>query len=156
MLQWVLWILVALVVIKVGMIIWQNTRVPTLGQESGQLQPLGSKPNGVSTQTDDRAKRVEPWPFGADLASTQAAVRTAVQAYGGGEFVTEDGPYLRVLFTTPRLRFHDDAEFYLDEASQQVHFRSESRSGYSDMGLNRKRFEALSEHYRAALASPEN
>lgn len=151
--QWILWGLIALVVIKVGVIVRQNIQVPDLGHVSGQLQPLGSKPNGVSTQTDRGSKRVEPWSFGEDLTTTKAAVLSAVDGYGGGEIVTDDGPYVRVVFTTPRLRFHDDAEFYLDESAREVHFRSESRAGYSDVGLNRKRFEALKQLYQDALAN---
>ena len=43
--------------------------------------------------------------------------------------------------------FRDDAEFWLDESKREVQFRSQSRLGYSDMGLNRARYEALRKSY---------
>jgi uncharacterized protein (DUF1499 family) len=41
------------------------------------------------------------------------------------------------------LRFVDDVEFLLVPAERVIHVRSASRVGYSDLGTNRKRVEAL-------------
>ncbi len=147
--QWLILALALVVILGVGLIVWQNTQVPTLGHERGELKPLGNKPNGVSTQSQDPKKRVDPWPFKADLAGTRAAVLAAVKQYGGAEIVEDSEQYIRVVFTTPTLHFHDDAEFYLNQDTRLVHFRSQSRAGHSDGGLNRKRFEALTDHYQS-------
>lgn len=143
----VLLIVLALIAAAFVFIYWQNSQVPQLGHSDGRLTPLSSNPNGVSTQTDDPAKRVEPWPFKGDRAMTMQAVKAAVDGYGGAEIVTEEPDYLRVVFVTPRMRYRDDAEFYLSAETQQVHFRSASRAGKSDMGLNRQRHERLTELY---------
>jgi uncharacterized protein (DUF1499 family) len=45
------------------------------------------------------------------------------------------------------MKYNDDVEFWLDSDAKQVHFRSASRAGYSDMGLNRTRYEAIAELY---------
>jgi uncharacterized protein (DUF1499 family) len=37
----------------------------------------------------------------------------------------------------------DDVEFWFDAAAKTIHFRSASRSGYYDFGVNRKRMEEL-------------
>jgi len=47
-------------------------------------------------------------------------------------------------------RFVDDVEFYLDETARVVHFRSASRMGYYDFGMNRRRMKEISEQYLAA------
>jgi uncharacterized protein (DUF1499 family) len=52
------------------------------------------------------------------------------------------------VFTTRLFRFKDDVEFYIDADEGQVHFRSASRVGYSDMGANRKRYQAFKELYQ--------
>ncbi|MHA7879213.1 MAG: DUF1499 domain-containing protein [Saccharospirillum sp.] len=143
-------IVVALFVVNLILIYWQNSRVPALGHDQGQLKPLGPRPNSVSTQTDHTNKWVQPWPFKDSREKTMAAVVQAVQQYGGARIVEQDEHYLYVVFTTKLMRYHDDAEFYLNEEEQQVHFRSASRAGHSDMGLNRKRFDALTELYRQA------
>lgn len=149
-----LWLLpIALIALAFIVIYTQNARVPTLGHDGGQLKPLNKDPNGVSTQTDDPAKRVQPWPFKSDRSSTMQAVRKAVELYGNVEVQTQQDDYLYVVFVTKLMRYRDDAEFYLDDKTQQVHFRSKSRAGKSDLGLNAKRFARLTELYQHANAA---
>jgi uncharacterized protein (DUF1499 family) len=131
-----------------GYIYWQNGQVPELGHSAGQFAPLSPNPNGVSTQSSDPAKQVEPWPFKDDEQATMQAIKDAVNAYGGAEIVREEPDYLRVVFVTPRMRYRDDAEFYLNSETREVHFRSSSRAGKSDLGLNRQRHEQLTGFYQ--------
>ena len=42
---------------------------------------------------------------------------------------------------------HNSGEFYFDEATKTIHFRSCSRLGYSDLGVNRQRMESIREAY---------
>ncbi|WP_304641323.1 DUF1499 domain-containing protein [Pseudomonas sp.] len=145
-------ILVVLVIAFFGRIYWQNAQVPALGHQAGQFTPLSANPNGVSTQTDDPSKQVEPWPFKGDEEETMQSIKAAVRAYGEAEIVREESDYLRVVFITPTMRYRDDAEFYLDSATRQVHFRSASRAGKSDLGLNRQRHERLTDLYQRDLS----
>lgn len=140
--------IILLILAFLARVYWQNAQVPDLGHSNGQLAPLGSKPNSVSTQTDQADKRVAPWPFKSDRETTLQAILAAVESYGGARIISQDSHYLRVLFTTPLMRYNDDAEFYLDEAAGLVHFRSASRAGTSDLGLNRARFEQLTALYQ--------
>lgn len=140
-------VILALIAAGFGYIYWQNSQTPALGHTAGQFEPLSGNPNGVSTQTDDAEAVVDPWPFKEDRAATMQAIKNAVAAYDGVEIVEENEDYLRVLFTTRKMRFRDDAEFYLDSDARQVHFRSQSRAGKSDLGLNRQRHEKLTELY---------
>lgn len=139
-----------LIVLAFVMIYVQNSRAPTLGHNQGRLKPLSSKPNAVSTQAEDVAKRVAPWPFKADQEKTMSAILAAVKGYGGAEVISQEADYLYVVFTTEQMKFHDDAEFYLDADAREVHFRSASRAGYSDRGLNRQRHERLTALYKEA------
>lgn len=141
-------ILAVLIALAFIMIYVQNSRAPALGHSQGRLKPLSSKPNAVSTQADDVAKRVAPWPFKADQEATMAAILTAVKSYGGAEVIKQEADYLYVVFTTDLMKFHDDVEFYLDADAREVHFRSSSRAGYSDRGLNRQRHEKLTTLYQ--------
>ncbi|WP_028670068.1 DUF1499 domain-containing protein [Saccharospirillum impatiens] len=143
-------ILAVLIVLAFVMIYVQNSRAPSLGHSQGRLKPLSGKPNAVSTQAEDVAKRVAPWPLKADQEQTMSAIVSAVKAYGGAEVIEQKADYLYVVFTTDLMKFHDDAEFYLDTDAGEVHFRSSSRAGYSDRGLNRQRHERLTELYQQA------
>lgn len=146
----VLIVLAALIVLNVVRLVVQNTRAPVLGHDNGILKPLSKKPNAVSTQAEDIDKRVAPWPFKDSLEETVKAIESAVAEYGGAELKRRDDHYLYYVFTTPTMHFHDDVEFYLNEDERSVHFRSASRAGYSDLGLNRKRYERLKELYDRA------
>ncbi|MEX1670451.1 DUF1499 domain-containing protein [Zhongshania guokunii] len=137
-----------LVVLFLARVIIQGNQVPELGVQDGKLAAISSKPNNVSSQVDDPAKKVAPLPFKDSQASTLRALKTAVASYGGGSIVEESDDYLYVVFTTSLMRYRDDVEFWLDTKNQQVHFRSSSRAGYSDLGLNRERYNKLAELYR--------
>jgi uncharacterized protein (DUF1499 family) len=41
----------------------------------------------------------------------------------------------------------DDVEFLADDEERRIHFRSASRTGYYDFGVNRKRMKKISEAY---------
>jgi len=145
----VLLVIVTLVAAAFGFIYWQNSKAPELGHTDGLLTPLSGNPNGVSTQTADVAALILPWQFKADQATTMQSIKNALADYDRAktEIVREGADYLRVVFVTPTMRFRDDAEFYLNADTREVHFRSASRAGKSDLGLNRQRYERLTELY---------
>lgn len=58
---------------------------------------------------------------------------------------------IRSEFRTRLFRFVDDVTFQIDEAKKTIEFRSASRVGRNDLGVNRKRMEAI----RAAFAEKE-
>lgn len=139
--------LATFIAVNIGRIVYQNSQTPVLGVDNGQLKPVSQKPNNVSTQTSDPEKKVPTLAFKATTEATLDAIKNAIAEYGGAEIKEEQATYLYVVFTTSIMKFHDDAEFWLDTKNQVVHFRSASRSGYSDMGLNRARYERLTELY---------
>lgn len=57
--------------------------------------------------------------------------------------------YLHVEFRSALFRFVDDLEFVLDDPARVIHFRSASRTGYYDFGVNRRRMKEISDHYLA-------
>lgn len=59
------------------------------------------------------------------------------------QLVEENEGYLHYEFTSLLLRFVDDVEFLFDEGTKTIHFRSASRTGYSDFGVNRRRMEEI-------------
>ncbi|MBD3318159.1 MAG: DUF1499 domain-containing protein, partial [Chitinivibrionales bacterium] len=63
--------------------------------------------------------------------------------------VTRTNDYLYVEFTTAFWRFVDDVEFSFDHDGKTIHFRSASRLGKSDLGVNRKRMEEVRRRFRA-------
>ena len=126
----------------------KNNAIPAnMGVKDGVLAPLPDSPNAVSSQTDQMEKRVEPLPFFGDLEQTRARIKLVVVEFGKAQILTEKPDYLHVVFTVPIIPFKDDVEFYFSEKDKQVHYRSASRVGYSDLGVNRERYMRIKSLY---------
>jgi uncharacterized protein (DUF1499 family) len=142
----ILLIIPALIAATALFMVVKNSLTPSnLGVTEGKLAPVPKSPNAVSSQTDDPEKRVAPFPFKADLHTTKASIKQVLRAYGNIDIKSETEDYIHAVNTTPKMKFNDDLEFYFNEKEGVVHFRSASRTGYSDMGLNRERYNALME-----------
>jgi uncharacterized protein (DUF1499 family) len=72
-----------------------------------------------------------------------ALLKTMIAALPRTKLVEEDETYLHYEFTSLLLRFVDDVEFLFDDETKTIHFRSASRSGYGDLGVNRRRMEDI-------------
>ena len=129
---------------------------PALGVQNGQLTPCPDAPNCVSTQAplDDSQHYAAPIPFNGDAKKAIRAVFEAVEATSRSKVVARDKRYLHAEVRSLVFRFTDDVEFYVDNTAKLIHFRSASRVGKGDMGVNRKRMNKLRSAVEAKLASP--
>ena len=127
-----------------------------LGVQNGQLAPCPDSPNCVSTQAppDDGQHYAPPIPFTGDAKKAMRAISEAVEATPRSKVVTKDKRYLHAEVRSLVFRFTDDVEFYVDNTAKVIHFRSASRVGRGDMGVNRKRMDKLRGEIEAKLASP--
>jgi uncharacterized protein (DUF1499 family) len=66
-------------------------------------------------------------------------LRQIIEQMPRTRIVTLTPEYMHVEFRSLIFRFVDDVEFLRDEKNQQIHFRSASRVGHSDLGVNRRR-----------------
>ena len=118
---------------------------PQGGVENGRLKPCPDKPNCVTSETGGAIRegqsirpltlgRPDQWQDLANIIERQ-----------GGEVIEHSEDYLRAEFRSRLFRFVDDLEVRLDDDKTTLHIRSGSRSGTSDLGVNRKRVEALRE-----------
>ena len=116
---------------------------------SRTLGSCPSSPNCVSTQAQDEGHAIEPIRYRKSRAEAKEALKEVIRSMPRTKLVEEDETYLHYEATSLLLRFVDDVEFLLDDETKTIHFRSASRTGYGDLGVNRKRMEqvrALVEH----------
>ncbi|MCG7497626.1 DUF1499 domain-containing protein [Vibrio sp. Of7-15] len=111
--------------------------VTTIADKSSS--PCGEKPNCVSTLDNRDEFNIAPFELTPD-ATLEMLEQAALQLPGAKTAVKEKD-YLRIECTSTILRFVDDLELKIE--GQQLIVRSESRTGYSDFGVNRKRAEQL-------------
>jgi uncharacterized protein (DUF1499 family) len=64
--------------------------------------------------------------------------------------------YLRFQHASLIFRFKDDLEFHFVPVERLIHVRAAARVGYSDMGVNRARVEAIRARYTRWLAARES
>lgn len=121
----------------------ENTFKKTLGVKHSQLAELSSKPNCVSSQTDSKSKKVSPIPYSISAKEQMDKVVSVISNMSGAEIKQRSDVYLYAVFTTKIMRFKDDVEVFLDDQAKLLHFRSASRLGYSDLGVNKKRYNSF-------------
>jgi uncharacterized protein (DUF1499 family) len=104
-----------------------------------QLKPCPESPNCVSTQTQQKSKQMDPIPFKLSLKEVIKVIKSVVESLPNTHLEKESIHYLHYTFKSKIFRFTDDVEFLIDAEKKLIHFRSASRTGYSDMGVNKKR-----------------
>lgn len=108
-----------------------------------QLAPCPSSPNCVSTQTQDEGHAIAPFRYRKSRAEAKEALKEVIRPLSRVKLVEEDESYLHYEFTSLLFRFVDDVEFVFDDETKTIHFRSASRTGYGDLGVNRARMEQV-------------
>lgn len=108
-----------------------------------QLAPCPSSPNCVSTKAQDEGHAIAPFRYQKTRPEAKEAVKAIIRSLPRTKLVEEDETYLHYEFTSLLLRFVDDVEFLFDDETKTIHFRSASRTGYGDLGVNRRRMEDI-------------
>ena len=107
------------------------------------LAACPDSPNCVSTMEAREGHAIAPYRYRTSLPEAKAALKQIVSEWSRTTLVKEEGEYLKFEVRSFLWQFVDDVEFWFEEATQTVHFRSASRTGYSDFGVNRRRMEDL-------------
>lgn len=149
-------LLLAVAAMAAGQAGMLSGKTPTdLGIHDGKLKPPSSTANSVSSQASlypDHPQRryaeIAPLALRGDGLVTIARLQSVVAAMQGARIVESTPDYLYAQYTTRLMKFVDDVEFWYDPKAQAIQVRSASRVGESDLGVNRKRVEAV----RQALA----
>jgi len=121
-------------------------RPTNLGVTEGKLAPCPDTPNCVSSQSEDPEHAIAPLPYTAI-----ENIKKVVEDMERTTIIEETENYLYAEFKTRLMGFVDDVEFHKDDINQVVNVRSASRLGKSDLGVNRKRVEAIRQKLEALL-----
>jgi len=156
------WILIVLFLLVVGVVacgqvgLFQGRMPNDLGVHDGRLKPPSATDNSVTSQAalyPDRlqatAARIDPLALRGTGPETIARIEALVKANDAARVVKVSPDYVYAQYTSRWLKFVDDVEFWYDPGTHAIQVRSASRIGEGDLGVNRKRIEAI----RAALAA---
>ena len=159
----VIWFVVAVLVLivlavaagRLGFL--QGTPPDDLGVREAKLKPPSMTENSVTSQAalyPDHPQRkyadIAPLPVKGEGPAALAKIKAIVEGMEGARVIKSEPGYLYAQFTTRLMKYVDDVEFWFDPAANVIQVRSASRVGRGDLGVNRKRIEAV----RAALDPP--
>ena len=119
--------------------------------ESPLLPPCPESPNCVSSQSENPEQYVEPLSYTGPASDAKAKLHTILAAQPRTQIVSDQDAYLHIEVTSFLFRFTDDVEFLFDDGHKLIHIRSASRTGYWDLGVNRKRVETIRTHFLKQL-----
>ena len=111
------------------------------------LVPCPDSPNCVSTKSKDPGHAMPPLPYIKSGRESMDRLVGIVQEMKRATIVSATPSYLHVEFRSALFRFADDVEFVLEDSARVIHFRSASRTGYYDFGVNRRRMKEISDRY---------
>lgn len=147
--------LVAVVVVAFAVLGWWSARSApaALGLVNGRLAACDAAPHCVCSDAGeggDSTHSVAAIVLPTVDDTTRWRIVREVLAASGGTVNREEQSYLHATYTSRLFRFVDDLELRMDGA--QLHIRSTSRVGYSDLGANRQRVEDLRARLNTAFA----
>ncbi|MHA1265820.1 MAG: DUF1499 domain-containing protein [Candidatus Helarchaeota archaeon] len=149
----VIWIVISIIlIIIVSYLICVLLIIPklspppmNLGVKDGRLVDCPKSPNCVSTQADpnDSVHYIPPIQIEVGVSEAHEKLKEVIKSMPRSKVITDKPNYIHAEFRSFLWRFIDDVEFFLDAEAKIIHFRSASRLGHGDMGMNRKRMEKI-------------
>ena len=113
-----------------------------------RLTDCPSRPNCVSSQAQDARHAIAPLRLKGDPTKAWAAIGDRVRELPRSTIVEATHRYLHITCKSRLFGFVDDLELLLDPVTRVIEIRSAARAGYSDLGVNRRRVEALRQQFR--------
>lgn len=153
--MWIAFLIPVFLIVALAVLSATSRRPSTLGVRDGRLAPCPSSPNCVSTQAERDEHRMDSIPIAGDPTEAFSRLKSVLAAMPRTQIVTVDDNYLHVEFTSALFRFVDDVEFFMDGEQRVIHFRSASRAGHSDLGVNRQRMQTIVSAFAAATTAHE-
>jgi len=116
-----------------------------------KFSPCPQTPNCVSTQSHSAAQRVTPLPYKGSIDAAKKRIKAVILSFPKTKLIHETQNSLHIEFRTTLFKFVDDVEVYIDNQEHVIHFKSSSRLGYWDFGVNRRRIEAIKQKFNLGL-----
>ncbi len=105
-----------------------------------KIEVCGDKPNCVSSlETRDDYKIASLKNLTGSWPEIKVKIETIMKTMGTAQLNSESDNFCHFVVTTKLMRYKDDVYFWWSPENKELNFKSESRTGYWDLGANRKR-----------------
>jgi uncharacterized protein (DUF1499 family) len=136
--------------VYLGLIAMTLSPTSEAAETSLKLAPCPNTPNCVSSQASDSDHYIAPFKIKGKAEDAWTALKQTLAGQKRTVIVEANNGSLHAEATSLVFRFVDDIHAILDADAKLIHIRSASRIGYSDLGVNRKRIEALRQQLQQA------
>ena len=92
---------------------------------------------------------MDPIPYAGSPEQARGRLLAVLRAWPRARIVREEPGAITVECRSRIFRFVDDVDFRFDDEARLIHFRSASRLGRRDFGVNRQRMEEMRRRYLA-------
>jgi uncharacterized protein (DUF1499 family) len=96
---------------------------------------------------------MDPIPYAGTPEQARERLLAILRTWPRAKIVREEPGAITVECRSRLFRFVDDVDFRFDDEARQIHFRSASRLGRRDFGVNRQRMEEIRRRYLATDGS---
>lgn len=94
---------------------------------------------------------MDPIPYAGTPEEARARLLAVLRSWPRTRIVREEPGAVTVECRSRLFRFVDDVDFRFDDEAGLIHFRSASRLGRRDFGVNRQRMEEMRRRYEATV-----
>ncbi len=136
-------ILLYFIIPLVAMASCSGKRPRNTGIRNNRLSSCPDKPNCVSSYETGERHGIKPLEYTDERSRAMERLAAVIRNFSRAEIVTREENYIHAEFRSLVFRFVDDVEFIAPGDRKIIHLRSASRTGYSDLGVNRRRIEKI-------------
>ena len=132
-----------------------STSTGTIKDQANRLTPCSGAPHCVSSKSaTGSALHVDPFSFNGSREQAHAALLEVLRGQKDARIEADAMPMLHATFRTT-IGFVDDVTFLFRDDASLIDVKSNSRLGFYDFGVNRRRVESLRTEFSRAMAEVE-
>ena len=130
-------------IVKMALLLLLSMGIVMATENDKTLALCSESPNCVSSQAPDDAHFVAPFKIVVPVKNAWETLQSLLKNQSRTKLINITENQLNAEVTSLVFRFVDDVQVILNAEEKLIHIRSASRTGYSDLGVNRKRVESF-------------
>jgi uncharacterized protein (DUF1499 family) len=146
---------IAIILVSLIMIIQEAEINVNSSDTYHSLNPCPDRPNCVSTLDEGSSRKMPAIKYSVPLEDARAILIDLLESIPNCDVTVANGDYLKAVFNSRIFRFKDDVEFLFNDRKKILNFKSSSRLGYYDFGVNRNRMENITEQLKMRFEKPK-
>lgn len=133
----------------ISVFFFTGEKMCALGLSNGKLSACKGAWNCAITQEVDKETPTDnPLYYTMNHHEAFEQLKKIILDFPRADIISQTDEYIHATFTSKFFRFIDDIECYLPKNKKVIHFRSASRSGFYDFGVNKNRINSIKKTFQ--------